>query len=191
MMAGFLGRRGRREETAHRLYEAVATASRQPALYREFEVPDTVAGRFEMLCLHAFFVLRRLKDLPPEGPRLGQALHDAMFLHLDWMLRELGIGDLSVGKKVKMLARNLYGRIAAYEEGLAGGDDRLEAALRRNVYEGAAPRPAAVVALAGYVRRNAAALSMLAREPVLEGRIRFVPATELAPGGPADAAAEA
>ena len=128
-------RQGRRQrDAAHRLYMAVVTRARDPLFYRELGVPDSLDGRFEMIALHAFLVMRRLKREGRAGAALSQALHDIMFADMDQSLRELGVGDLSVGRKVKAMARGLYGRIAAYEAGLAEGGDRLVAAIRRNVY---------------------------------------------------------
>jgi cytochrome b pre-mRNA-processing protein 3 len=103
-----------------------------------------------------FLVLRRLRREGAARAALAQALFDMMFADMDRSLREIGVGDLSVGKRVKEMARGLYGRIAAYEAGVATRDDALEQALARNVYGTVtAPAPAALAALAGYVRAAA------------------------------------
>jgi cytochrome b pre-mRNA-processing protein 3 len=142
---------------ARLLYGQLVDQARAPMFYAAYGVPDSLDGRYEMLALHAFMVLRRLKrDDGPAG-RLAQALFDAMFADMDRSLREIGVSDLAVGKRVKEMARGLYGRIAAYEGGLADGvtpaGDALAGALARNVYGTVAPPPAAaLVALARYVR---------------------------------------
>lgn len=126
-----------RRELIDRLFEVVSEASRAPALYRDHGVPDTVEGRFECLTLHVFLVLRRLKALPGEGPDVAQDLIDALFRHLDLSLRNLGVADLSVGKKVKKLAQSVYARVSAYDAALAAGDaDALTQALSRNILGG-------------------------------------------------------
>ena len=92
--------------------------ARKPDFYRTAGVPDTVQGRFEMIALHMFLVLHRLKQEGGTGTDLAQNLFDLMFQDMDRNLRELGTGDLAVGKRIKTLAKELYGRIAAYEKGL-------------------------------------------------------------------------
>ena len=156
--------------------------ARQPGLYSHFQVPDTVDGRFEMVALHAFLVLHRLKDAPPPAAELAQAIFDAMFADMDLSLREMGAGDLGVGRRVKAMAQGFYGRTAAYEAALARPEDAsLIEALRRNVYGTLhgleAPSDAAVEALGRYAR---ASVAELARQPIegLLGEIapRFAPA---------------
>jgi cytochrome b pre-mRNA-processing protein 3 len=136
--------------------------ARAPAFYAGLGVPDSLDGRFEMLALHVFVALRRLKQAGHDA--LAQALFDAMFEDMDRSLREIGVGDLSVGKRVKEMARALYGRIAAYEAGLSQpGDEALVAALERNLYGTVAPPPAAAAAaLARYLRQAAARLDAVA-----------------------------
>src|SRR5262245_48094906 len=96
------------------LYAAAIAQARQPVFYAGLRVPDTVDGRFELVALHVFLILQRLKS-EPEATPFAQALFDTMFADMDRNLREMGVGDLSVGKKVKAMAQGLYGRIAAYE----------------------------------------------------------------------------
>ena len=161
-------------EILSRAYGHLVTQSRQPILYTDYAVPDTVIGRFDMITLHAFLVFRRLKTQDPEAESFCQNLFDHMFTDMDRSLREMGVGDLSVGKKVKALARGFYGRVVAYERALdAEGDAELQDALIRNVYPLSEPPAAAVAGLAHYVRLQAAAL---AEQPVTEflaGRLRF------------------
>src|SRR3546814_8966780 len=88
------------EDTADRLYAAIVAQARHPAFYQDYGVPDTVDGRFEMIALHAFLLLHRLKQDPERTAKLGQAVYDAMFLDMDASLREMGAGDLGVGRRV-------------------------------------------------------------------------------------------
>src|SRR3546814_8351025 len=88
-----------------------------------------------MVALHVFLLRRRLgaeAARKQDAQKLAQGIFDTMFLDMDENLREIGVGDLSVGKKVKQMAQAMYGRIAAYEDGLAGNEAQLAAAVRRN-----------------------------------------------------------
>ncbi len=186
MFFASLFRRHKHVEAAHSLYGAAVTRAREPAFYRHFGVPDTLDGRFEMICLHVFLILRRLKE--SEGGNgdnaLSQAVFDLMFADMDQNLRELGVGDLSVGRRVKTMAQAFYGRVAAYERGLSvAEDDVLSEAVARNVYESAAP---GAPALARYLRDSTAAMALVPAEALLRGEVRFgtlpeVYSTEAAP----------
>src|SRR5689334_15586398 len=139
-------------EAARLAYQRVVEQARRPGFFTAIRVPDTLDGRFELICLHAFLYLHRLKHERPPAAPLGQAFFDVMFADFDRSLREMGTGDLSVGREVKRMAEAFYGRIAAYEAGLAGGDEVLLAALARNLF-GTAPPPAdCLAAMARYVR---------------------------------------
>src|SRR5947209_7130693 len=130
---------GRAAELA---YGRVIEQARQPAFFAELGVPDTLDGRFELICLHAFLYLHRLKREQKRAAPLGQQFFDTMFADFDRSLREMGTGDLSVGREVKRMAQAFYGRIAAYERGLAGDDSVLEPALARNLFGTVPPNPA-------------------------------------------------
>lgn len=158
---------------AQALYRAVVEQARRPDFYRDLGVPDTLDGRFDMVVLHAFLVLHRLKaEGQAQGP-VGQALFDLMFADMDASLREMGVGDLSVGKKVKQMATGFYGRVAAYEQGLDAGVAALGEALRRNLYGTVEPAQGHVAAMAGYVRRQADLLATQPVAAVLVGQVRF------------------
>lgn len=171
MLKRLLRLRGGPEAVAERLYLALVTQARQPMFFQVLGVPDTVLGRFEMISLHAFMLFQRLRDT--EDGALAQDVHDVMFADMDRSLREMGVGDLGVGKRVKKLASNLYGRIAAYEQGLAGDDATLAAALRRNLFATADANDAQVLAVAGYLRREVAALSGQSPAALRGGEIAF------------------
>lgn len=151
---------GKRRREVEALYVAISAASRAPDLYLNLAVPDTVEGRFESLILHVSLVLRRLKELPQPALDISKDLVDDLFKDLDGALRELGVGDLSVGKKIKALAQAFYGRAKALDAALADPDPaQLEVVLTRNVLgiaDGAVPQGAA---LASYVRRASELLS--------------------------------
>lgn len=124
-------------ESAHAVYGSIVAQARQPAFYMGYAVPDTVEGRFEMILLHATLVFARLKDDDVGARILAQEVLDVFFTDMDRSLREMGVGDLSVGKKMKKLGRAYAGRSQAYDRGLAAGDAaELAAALKRNVFAG-------------------------------------------------------
>ncbi len=154
-------------------YGRVVEQARQPVFFAGYGVPDTLDGRYELICLHAFLYLYRLKADRPRSAELSQAFFDAMFADLDRALREMGTGDLSVGKHVKRMARGFYGRIRAYQDGIESADSVLAAALERNLF-GTIPRSSPQIAgMAEYVQ---AAVGELARQPaaeLLSGRVRF------------------
>src|SRR5437870_1427038 len=133
-------------------YGHVVEHARLPRFFIDAGVPDTIDGRFELICLHAFLYLHRLKREGKRGTPLGQRFFDTMFADFDRSLREMGTGDLSVGREVKRMAQAFYGRVAAYEAGLAGDDAVLQAALARNLFGTAPPAPPLLAAMAGYVR---------------------------------------
>lgn len=149
-----------RDDPARALYERIVLAARRPAFYLAGGVPDTPDGRFDMIALHAHLVLRRLGREKGQAD-LAQALFDLMFADMDQNLREMGVGDLGVGRMVKGLATAFQGRIQAYDAGIAAGDATLADALRRNVYRRGAPSDAAVAALAAYVLAADAGLAAL------------------------------
>ncbi len=114
------------------LFNSIVASSRQPKFYLSFNVPDTLDGRFDMLVLHMYLVLDRLK--PENLPDLRQSLTDLFFRDMDRSLRELGVGDISVGKKVRKMAEAFYGRVGAYDAAMAQDQPALAAAIRRNIY---------------------------------------------------------
>jgi cytochrome b pre-mRNA-processing protein 3 len=168
-----LFRRNPHRASAHTLYLQIVARARDPAFFLSRGVPDTLDGRFELIALHAFLVLNRLKADHAQSADLAQALFDTMFADLDRGLREMGASDIGVGRRVKDMAKGFYGRIVAYERGLAGDDAVLDDALRRNLYGTATPAPEAVAAMTRYVRGEAAALARQPLESFLSGEVRF------------------
>src|SRR5665213_4255614 len=105
-----LFRRNRYRPQAYAAYTSIVEQARSPDLFLHLEVPDTLDGRYEMIALHVFLVLNRLKAEHEATADYGQALFDAMFADLDRGLREMGATDMGVGKRVKEMARGFYGR---------------------------------------------------------------------------------
>lgn len=153
------------------LYDDVLDAARRPALYGPNGAPDTVDGRFDLIVLHAILLLRRLRDGGEPGKRLAQLVFDIMFDDMDAALREMGTGDLSVGKRIKAMGEAFYGRAKAYEAALAAGDEAaLAEAIARNMFDadgGEADGPRAA-AFARYAMQSAQQLVDQAPESLIE-----------------------
>lgn len=165
-------------DRAESLYRSAVDQARQPKFYRDLGILDTPEGRFEMVALHVWLLLHQLKTVP-EAADLSQALHDVMMLDMDVSLRELGISDVVIGKRVKAVAKNFYGRLQAYDTGLAD-PAAFAVALRRNAYgpRAEAPTEAAVTALIGYCQTQVAALAAQDAAALLGGRCAFAPIQE-------------
>lgn len=185
------GRTGSRA-AAEALYDTAVAQARSVTFYRDFGVPDTVDGRFDMLVLHVFMILHRLKREGEAGRRTGQALFDRMFDDMDRSLREMGVGDLSVGKHVKRMGEAFYGRVKSYDAAVeassADGGAELADAIARNVFgmdgEGAArPSDAVLGALASYVLASIRALDGEPAADLLDGRAVYaaLPALSVEP----------
>ncbi|MCC7429148.1 MAG: ubiquinol-cytochrome C chaperone [Alphaproteobacteria bacterium] len=177
-----LFRRRPYERTAYELYGAVVAQARSPAYYAALGVPDSVLGRFDMVGLFAVLLVRRLtSDADPRGRELSQAVFDAMFADMDHNLREMGVGDLVVGKRIKRLAEAFNGRAHAYDAAIEDPSDLpLLAALSRNVWRSEEIAPGAP-ALAAHVRAQAAHLASQPLADMLAGVARFLPAAETHP----------
>lgn len=142
---------------AETLYAALAKEARRPVFYAVAGAPDTAEGRFDMLALHMFLAIERLRRDGAATERLTRLLQEIFFEGLDSALREMGVGDLSVGRKIRALAESFYGRYAAYGRAAGADDDALAAAIARNILN--TEDAAAGRKLAAYVREAAAALS--------------------------------
>ena len=173
MVLGSLFRSKPQEAEARGLYQRIVEQARRAEFYTACGVPDTLDGRFDLVALHTFLVLHRLKQDLPDTAALGQALFDTMFLDMDQSLRELGAGDLGVGRRIKLMAQGFYGRIAAYQTGLNGAEADLEAALERNLYGTVEAAPESISALAGYMRRETAALAAQNLAALVTGEFAF------------------
>lgn len=117
-------------------YAALVQASRNPLFYEDYNVPDTLDGRFEMILVHMMFELESIKPQDTKGS-LRRALAEAFFDDMDRSLREIGVSDTGVGRRVKKMVEAFYGRIDAYEKAILADDtDALKEAITRNIYTG-------------------------------------------------------
>jgi cytochrome b pre-mRNA-processing protein 3 len=152
------------------LYDAVVRIARQPDWYRAGGVPDTIDGRFEMVASVLTLVLLRLEAEAERTRRETVVLTELFIDDMDGSLRQLGIGDLVVGKQVGKLMGVLGGRLGAFRAGLADGD--LAGPVRRNIFREAPPSEDAVRFVADRLEQLAARLRAIPLAPLLVGEIR-------------------
>ncbi|MGD1934494.1 MAG: ubiquinol-cytochrome C chaperone family protein [Candidatus Phaeomarinobacter sp.] len=156
------------------LYSTIMTQSRAPHFYAVLQVPDTVDGRFDMLVMHTYLVVARLRDGGDATAELSQELFDHMFRDMDHALREMGVGDMGIGKRIQKMASKFYGRGEAYDEALSQpGDTALHDAIGRNVFAGIEPPADAVSKLAAYLRAAQASLHAQSLEAISKGDVTF------------------
>ncbi len=173
-----LFRRSARPDTISALYGMIVAQARLPVFYRDYAVPDTVNGRFELIILHLALLLDRLSADEALRP-LGQELFDHFCRDMDHNLREMGIGDLAVPKHMRRVGEAFYGRAQAYRAGLEEGDGKaLVGALVRNIYAGSAAAPAA--RLAAYTREAVRELGAQDSGELAAARVRFPDAIAVA-----------
>ncbi|MDA5194095.1 ubiquinol-cytochrome C chaperone family protein [Govanella unica] len=174
-----------RDRAAHDLYVAAVDQARTPDFYLTGGVADSLDGRFDLIAFHLWLLVTRLhhpaageEGLTAKAHNLEEKLLEVHFDDMDQGLREMGVGDLGVGKRIKVMAQAFYGRVGAYDAAYAtseagGGSDEFRAALARNVYRDAVPSDAALGWLTDYAiaaRREMAAQPL---EALMQGRVRF------------------
>jgi cytochrome b pre-mRNA-processing protein 3 len=144
------GRKERALPATHRLYEAIVARARTPLFHEKFGVADTIDGRFDLLVVHLSLVVERLKQAGPGGADLAGVLITLAFAGFDDALRQLGVSDFGMSRRIKAMANAFYGRLEAYA---AAGDDEPELALAllRNLYRGDNRRENEARQLARYV----------------------------------------
>ena len=159
--------------TIEAIYGMIVTQAREPIFYRDLGVPDTVNGRFDLLLLHLWLVLRRLRTV--QGAiELSQALFDRFCEDMDDNLREMGIGDQTVPKRMRAFGEAFYGRVQAYDQAVEGGGEALALAICKNILNGAGMDQAQ--RLAAYARAAEAELSRIGEAALLGASFKFPPA---------------
>lgn len=158
------------ENTIGTIYGMIVTRAREPAFYDGYGVPDTVDGRFDLVVLHLWMVLRRL-GADMDSRKLAQGLFDHFCNDMDANLREMGVGDMTVPKRMQAFGQAFYGRSAAYDAALAEGHAALARALDKNVFNGRNFEQAGH--LADYVEASVAKLASVDAAALAEGRQPF------------------
>lgn len=168
------------------LYAAAAAQARRPEFYLAAAAPDTIEGRFELYLIHVVLVLHRLRRNGAQARETSQVMFDAFLRSLDDSLREMGVGDLSVGKKMRRLGEAFYGRAKGYDAALAKLPDTadLEALVARTLYADLPDAEAGARTMTAYVAQASRDLAVQPLEALLAGRARF-------PTPPGDGAAAA
>ena len=189
MIFSLFGRKKQNQRLVERQYETITKAARRPVFYTDMDAPDTVMGRFEMISAHLVLYLRASNAAGETAARIAQELVDAFFEDIDHSIRELGVGDTSVPKRMKRLGRMFYGRAKSYEDAIAVGDaEALALALGRNIHPqaDAAERPS-MRALARYMLQANEELARVPRADFEAGTVDFpAPEAPAAVGGEED-----
>ncbi len=163
-MLNILGKSKARRQAAADLYAGIVGRAREPVFYTDFAVPDTIDGRFDLLALHAWLALERLAAANLND--LSQDLTNTIFVGFDEGLRDLGTGDMGMGRRIKTLANAFYGRLSAYRA--ATDAAAMEGAVARNLYRGVATGHEARIA-----RYVVSARAHLEAQDLSQGRIDF------------------
>ncbi len=168
----FFGKSGL-SEAGLAAYERAVEQGRAPYFYSELGVPDSVDGRFDLISIHVFLTMRRLRREGDVAEALGQDLSEVFFADMDVNLRELGASDIGVGRRVKRMIEGFYGRALAYDKALDSGREALCQVLRRNLYGTTEVADETLAAMAAYVERAEQALAQQPWTDLGEGKANF------------------
>ncbi len=177
MFLSLFSRKGRLARAkAADLYKQVVHHSRSPIFYTGYNVPDTFEGRFGMIAMHGGLVVNRLcrPDMGKDGQILAQAFFDVMFLSLDWSIREMGVGDLGVPRRIKKMMSSFKGLAFAYDKAVRAGAGEIQHVLLRNVYaEAEKPSAEMLTAMADYISQCANELEQQGLDSFWQGQVSF------------------
>lgn len=178
MFFGLFGKKNGNRRIVEKQYAALTAAARRPGLYESLGVPDTVMGRFEMLAAMLILYFRRTRASDRSGQEIAQEIVDAFFEDVDHSIRELGVGDVGVPKRMKKFAGMFYGRLESYAAALDAGDgEALAAALARNIHPEAGDGAPSMRPLADYLFSVERAMAAVAEDDIATGSLA-VPAPE-------------
>lgn len=170
MIFGLFKKKNHNQAIVERQYAALTSAARIPFFYSDLDVPDTVMGRFEMLSITMILFFRRTAKSVASGQELAQEIVDAFFQDIDHSIRELGIGDQGVPKRMKKLAGMFYGRLETYAAALEEKNvEDLAAALRRNIFPEKDDAPA-MDGLAEWMIAAETALAAVSEDEISRGQ---------------------
>ncbi len=167
-----LFRKSTLSEPVYAVYNAIVAQSRREIFYAQWGVPDTLTGRFDMISLHAALVFRRLRTSEKTTRDFAQSVFDCFFHDMDRSLREMGVGDLSVPKRIEKMGALFYGMLSNLSAALDGGDrGALEGVVSRNFHEG--KEHPALAAFVDYILLNEDLLSTQPVEDIMAGKVTF------------------
>lgn len=167
-----LFRKNTATEPVYAVYSAIVAQSRQPVFYAQWSVPDTVTGRFDMISLHLALLFRRLRGDAPGQRDFAQAVFDLFFKDMDRQLREMGVTDIGVPKKIQKMGNLFFGLLAAMNQAMDSGDPAaLEAVLKRNIFDETVTT--GPDRLAAYLVAQDKALAAQPAEAIMAGSLSF------------------
>lgn len=159
-------------EPVYAVYSAIVAQSRREKFYADWGVPDTLTGRFDMISLHAALVFRRLRTDEKATKAFAQSVFDCFFKDMDRSLREMGVGDLSVGKRIEKMGSLFYGMLAKLAAAFDSGERaEIEGVLSRN-FHGGEPH-AELARFADYVLLCDDILASQSIEDIMAGTVTF------------------
>jgi cytochrome b pre-mRNA-processing protein 3 len=175
MIISWLKRRKYIKTAAASLYQCAVAQSRDPRFYTDLGVSDTLDGRFDLVSMHVFLIMRRLQNAGKQGKKLSQALFDHMFKNMDFTLREIGVGDLSVPRHMHKMMKAFNGRVHSYHAAINDNDlESLELAVVRNIYRAeGGERPTAARLMAEYISMAASDLLQQDINTFMNGQVFF------------------
>lgn len=174
-MFKWLRNRAEKRRSANKLYSLAATHARHPEFYQSFQVPDSITGRYEMLCIHIYLLLERLRK-DSSDDELSQMLTEVMVKELERAYRDSGFRDLAIPKNIKRLVAGFYERAGAYKGGIRQGNRRdLAEALNHYVYTGATTVDARAENLTNYMLAAYDALSQYRIDDIENSNFIFIP----------------
>ncbi|MCP5382185.1 MAG: hypothetical protein H6912_07420 [Kordiimonadaceae bacterium] len=182
-MFGFLFKEKRLNDSGQFLFLSIIEQSRLPFFYTDMEIADSIDGRFDVLVLHMAIVLDELDKYSEEVPevmKLRRILQEIMFDNLDLTLREIGVGDLGVGKKIKIMAEAFYGRVKTYQELFSSENvEEMSEAIKRNVYRGCDVDKKILKYLSTYIFKIRRDVSDQPIKEIMKGNISFLKPLEI------------
>ncbi len=173
----FLRRNKKIKDAAHVLFNKIVAQARDPYFYETWKVADTLDGRFDLIILHMALVINRL-EIDGGNKKIAlliRFLQEVLFDNMDMSLREMGVGDMSVGKKVKVMAEACYGRIAAYKKAIRSEDIKgnLAVSLSRNIYREKMTDDDILAQLAAYTQQQVDVLNSQSSQDLLLAQFSF------------------
>lgn len=176
-MFDFLFKNKKLGNSAHKLFASIILQSRLSTFYSELDIEDSMDGRFDLLALNMAFVLDKLDqhEEVEDCAQLGRNLQEIMFDNLDLTLREIGVGDLGVGKKIKLMAEAFYGRMSVYKQLFNSRDlNKMIEALNRNLYRERKINIETLNQMSQYVYDQKNHINNQSIEKIISGKIDFL-----------------
>lgn len=159
---------------AHHAYAALVAQSRRREFYERMHVPDTLDGRFDLIVLHLFLLISRLREEKgDDAPQFIRAVSEAFFDDMDRSLREMGVSDTGVGKRIKKMSQAFFGRLQAYEHSFHS-EDAFAQSLLKNLYRLQQPAGASLKDMVVYCNKTMACLHAQPTAQLMQGQVVFL-----------------